>query len=236
MSGRLAANYALGKIFPWLQNMKKSIIFALLIVLASFGVSAYFYPQTPETVASHWNINGEANGYMSKFWGLFLMPIVSLAMLLFFWVIPKIDPLKPNIEKFRKYFDAFIVVFLLFFLYVHLLTVVWNLGARFNMVQFMSPAFGVLFYCCGVLLEKAQRNWFIGIRTPWTISNEEVWDKTHRLAGKLFKIAGIIALGGLILPDAAFYLVIFPILFFSLYITVYSYWEYKNISRKHKNL
>ena len=125
---------------------------------------------------------------------------------------------------------------MVFFLYVHLLTAAWNLGARFNMVQFMSPAFSVLFYCCGVLLEKAQRNWFIGIRTPWTISNEEVWGKTHRLAGKLFKIAGIIALGGLILPDAAFYLVIFPILLFSLYITVYSYWEYKNISRKHKNL
>jgi len=236
LSGCLAANYALGKIFPWPKNMKKSIIFALLIVLASFGASAYFYPQMPETVASHWDINGEVNGYMSKFWGLFLMPIISLAIFLFFLAIPKIDPLKPNIEKFRKYFDAFIVVFLLFFLYVHLLTVVWNLGVRFNMAQLMSPAFGVLFYYCGVLMEKAQRNWFIGIRTPWTISNEEVWDKTHRLAGKLFKITGIIALGGLVLPGAAFYLVIFPILFFSLYITVYSYWEYKNISRKHKNL
>jgi len=212
--------------------MKKSIIFALLIVLASFGASAYFYPQMPETVASHWDINGEANGYMSKFWGLFLMPIISLAIFLFFLAIPKIDPLKSNIEKFRKYFDAFIVVFLLFFLYVHLLTVVWNLGVGFNMAQLMSPAFGVLFYYCGVLMEKAKQNWFIGFRTPWTISSAEVWDKTHRAGGALFKISGIIALGGLILPASAFYLVIFPILFFSLYITVYSYWEYKNTARK----
>ena len=212
--------------------MKKSIIFALLIVLASFGASAYFYPQMPETVASHWDINGEANGYMSKFWGLFLMPIISLAIFLFFLAIPKIDPLKSNIEKFRKYFDAFIVVFLLFFLYVHLLTVVWNLGVGFNMAQLMSPAFGVLFYYCGVLMEKAKQNWFIGFRTPWTISSAEVWDKTHRVGGALFKISGIIALGGLILPAVAFYLVIFPILFFSLYITVYSYWEYKNTARK----
>lgn len=232
MSGCLAANYALGKIFPWPKNMKKSIIFALLIVLASFGASAYFYPQMPETVASHWDINGEVNGYMSKFWGLFLMPIISLAIFLFFLAIPKIDPLKSNIEKFRKYFDAFIVVFLLFFLYVHLLTVVWNLGVGFNMAQLMSPAFGVLFYYCGVLMEKAKQNWFIGFRTPWTISSAEVWDKTHRAGGALFKISGIIALGGLILPAVAFYLVIFPILFFSLYITVYSYWEYKNTARK----
>lgn len=232
MSGCLAANYALGKIFPWPQNMKKSIIFALLIVLASFGASTYFYPQMPETVASHWDINGEVNGYMSKFWGLFLMPIISLAIFLFFLAIPKIDPLKSNIEKFRKYFDAFIVVFLLFFLYVHLLTVVWNLGVGFNMAQLMSPAFGVLFYYCGVLMEKAKQNWFIGFRTPWTISSAEVWDKTHRAGGALFKISGIIALGGLILPAVAFYLVIFPILFFSLYITVYSYWEYKNTARK----
>lgn len=212
--------------------MKKSIIFALLIVLASFGASTYFYPQMPETVASHWDINGEVNGYMSKFWGLFLMPIISLAIFLFFLAIPKIDPLKSNIEKFRKYFDAFIVVFLLFFLYVHLLTVVWNLGVGFNMAQLMSPAFGVLFYYCGVLMEKAKQNWFIGFRTPWTISSAEVWDKTHRAGGALFKISGIIALGGLILPAVAFYLVIFPILFFSLYITVYSYWEYKNTARK----
>lgn len=232
MSGCLAANYALGKIFPWPKNMKKSIIFALLIVLASFGASTYFYPQMPETVASHWDINGEVNGYMSKFWGLFLMPIISLAIFLFFLAIPKIDPLKSNIEKFRKYFDAFIVVFLLFFLYVHLLTVVWNLGVGFNMAQLMSPAFGVLFYYCGVLMEKAKQNWFIGFRTPWTISSAEVWDKTHRAGGALFKISGIIALGGLILPAVAFYLVIFPILFFSLYITVYSYWEYKNTARK----
>lgn len=232
MSGCLAANYALGKIFPWPKNMKKSIIFALLIVLASFGASTYFYPQMPETVASHWDINGEVNGYMSKFWGLFLMPIISLAIFLFFLAIPKIDPLKSNIEKFRKYFDAFIVVFLLFFLYVHLLTVVWNLGVGFNMAQLMSPAFGVLFYYCGVLMEKAKQNWFIGFRTPWTISSAEVWDKTHRVGGALFKISGIIALGGLILPAVAFYLVIFPILFFSLYITVYSYWEYKNTARK----
>jgi len=212
--------------------MKKNIIFASLIILASFGVSAYFYPQMPETVASHWDINGDVNGYMSKFWGLFLMPILSLAIFLFFLIIPKIDPLKSNIEKFRKYFDAFIAIFLLFFLYVHFLTVVWNLKAGFNMIQFMSPAFAVLFYYCGVLMEKAERNWFIGFRTPWTISNEQVWDKTHRLGGKLFKIAGIIALGGLILPEAAFSLVIFPILFFSLYITIYSYWEYRNIIRK----
>ncbi len=207
----------------------------LLIILASFAVGAYFYPRMPETVASHWNIDGDVDGYMSKFWGLFLMPIISLAMFFFFILIPKMDPLKANIEKFRNYFDNFIVAILLFFLYVHLLTVAWNLGARFNMIQFMSPAFGLLFYCSGVLIENAKRNWFIGIRTPWTFSSEEVWQKTHKVGGGLFKIAGVIAFGGLILPNLALFLVLFPALFFSIYVVAYSYLEYRKITPAKNN-
>jgi len=212
-----------------LKNMKKSIIIILLIILISFAVGIYLYPQMPEKIASHWNAQGEVDGYMSKFWGLFLMPIISLALFLLFLFIPKIDPLKANIEKFRKYFDYFMVIFFAFLFYLYLLTIAWNLGERFNMIQFLSPAFGTLFFYCGIMIENAKRNWFIGIRTPWTLSNEEVWKKTHDVGGKLFKIAGVIAFGGLILPNLALFLVLFPVLFFTLYVTVYSYLEYKKI-------
>jgi len=61
------------------------------------------------------------------------------------------------------------------------------------MGQMMVPALGILFYYCGILIENAKRNWFIGIRTPWTLSNEKVWERTHKIGGKLFKIAGLIA-------------------------------------------
>ncbi|MCD6528067.1 SdpI family protein [bacterium] len=101
-------------------------------------------------------------------------------------IIPKIDPLKKNLEKFRNYFERFFILLFLFLFYLYLLTIFWNLGLRFYIGQAMIPALAILFYYCGVLLEKAKRNWFIGIRTPWTLSSDEVWDKTHQLGGRLF--------------------------------------------------
>jgi len=159
------------------------------------------------------------------------MPLMSLGLLLLFLVIPKIDPLKQNIEKFRKYFDMFIVLMLGFLFYVYLLTIFWNLGIRFSMTLLMIPAMAALFYYCGILIENAKRNWFIGIRTPWTLSSEKVWEKTHKLGGKLFKSAGIIILLGLVLKGYVLLSVLFPVIFFiifvSFYLIVYSYVEYQ---------
>ncbi len=182
------------------MKISKYEIAIILIIVVSFAVGAYFYPQMPERIASHWNEQGQVDGYMSKFWGLFLMPFISIGMALLLVFIPRIDPLKANIEKFRKYFDGFIVLIVLFLFYLYLLTIFWNLGARFDMGQVLAPALGVLFYYCGVLVGKTKRNWFVGIRTPWTLSSDTVWDKTHKLGAKLFKVAGIIALCGVIIP------------------------------------
>ncbi len=212
--------------------MKKSAIIISLIILASFAVGIYLYPQMPGKMVSHWGFNGEANGYMSKFWGLFLMPIVSLAMFLFLIFIPKIDPLRANIEKFRKYFDSFIIFIILFFFYIYLLTIFWNLGARFDMNQAIAPAFGILFYYCGVLVESSKRNWFIGIRTPWTLSSDEVWDKTHKVGGKLFKIAGIVSFLGLLFPRLAFFFILVPVIFATIFSVIYSYFEYRKILKR----
>ncbi len=79
----------------------------------------------------------------------------------------------------------------------------------------------------GVMMENAKRNWFIGIRTPWTMSSDSVWNKTHAIGGKLFKISGGIAFLGVLFPDYAFFLVIAPIILSALYVTAYSYFEYK---------
>lgn len=206
--------------------MKKINILALVIIIISFVIGIYFYSQMPETVASHWNERGEVNGYMPKFWGLFLMPIISIVLFFLFLLIPKIDPLKENINKFRKYFDKFILLIIVFLFYIYLLTIFWNLGGIFNMALFMTPPMGVLFYYAGVLIENAKRNWFIGIRTPWTLSSDNVWDKTHKLGGKLFKIGGIITVLGAFFPKYSFYF-IFPIFLISIYLVVYSYLEHK---------
>ena len=207
--------------------MKKNKIIILGIISLSFIIAIYVYPQMPEKMASHWNTQGEVDNYMSKFWSLFLMPIISIGLFLLFILIPKIDPLKENIEKFRKYFDGFIVLIMIFLFYVYLLTIFWNIGIRFNMTQFMMPALGILFYYCGILVENAKRNWFIGIRTPWTLSNEKVWDKTHKIGGKLFKVTGIIAFLGIFLPKYAIFFVIIPVISVAVYTIIYSYFEHQ---------
>ena len=118
-------------------------------------------------------------------------------------------------------------VIILFLLYIYLISIFWNLGFSFNMGKILAPALGILFYYIGVLLEKAKRNWFIGIRTPWTLSDDSVWEKTHKIGGKLFKIAGLIALLSVLLPARILYLTLVPALAASLFLVVYSYFKYR---------
>jgi len=168
---------------------------------------------------------------MPKFWALFLMPLISLGLLALFLAIPKIDPLRKNIQSFRNYFDNFILLIFAFLLYIHAITLWWNLGYRFNFVAAIVPALGLLFYYVGVLLQHAKQNWFIGIRTPWTLSNDMVWDKTHQLGGKLFKITGVIAVFGAFAGTYAFLFFIIPVVAATLFTTVYSYVLYRKLGR-----
>ncbi|MFH0847058.1 MAG: DUF1648 domain-containing protein [Chloroflexota bacterium] len=210
----------------------KSLAVIIAIILISLVLAIYLYPRMPEPMASHWNARGEVDGYMSKFWGLFLMPIMSIGMALLFVFLPKIDPLRANIEEFRGYYHLFVTLIILFMFYIYLLTLFWNLGKRFDMIQLLSPAFAILFYYAGVLIEKSKRNWFIGIRTPWTLSSDRVWDKTHALGGKLFKLIGVISLSGLILPASAFFYIFFiSVIGVTLFTLVYSYLEYRKEAR-----
>ncbi|MFC1612314.1 SdpI family protein [Patescibacteria group bacterium] len=204
-----------------------TLMTAVFIILISIIVGIYIYPELPEQVASHWNAKGEVDGHISKFWGAFLMPIVMAGMLLLFYLIPKIDPLKKNVKKFRKYFDGFILMMLIFFLYIYLLTLFWNVGYRFDLGSMMMPAIGILFFYLGVMMKHSKRNWFIGIRTPWTLSSDKVWDKTHKVGGRLFKIAGILALIGIFFQKHSLWFVLIPIIVFSVYTVIYSYFEYK---------
>lgn len=207
--------------------MRKSEIVTILIILFSFAIGICLYPKMPIDMASHWNAQGQVDGYVSKFWGLFLLPIISLGLFFLFILIPKIDPLKANIEKFRKYFDGFVILIILFLFYLYLLTIFWNFGVQFSMNQVLPPAFSILFFYCGILIEKVKRNWFIGIRTPWTLSNDKVWERTHKIGGKLFKVVGIIAFLGIIFPNYAFFLILFPVIAVSIYTVIYSYLEYR---------
>ena len=209
------------------MNMRRSEIIMLGIALLSFVIGVYYYPQMPEQMASHWNARGQVDGYLSKFWGLFLMPVTLVGLALLFMAIPRIDPLRENIEKFRKYYDGFVILFMLFMVVVYVQTLLWNIGIRISLNAFLPIAAGIMFIGAGILVENARRNWFIGIRTPWTLSSDRVWDKTHRMGGKLFKSAGVIAIVGIFFHSYAVYFVLVPALLVAAYTVVYSYLEYK---------
>ena len=209
------------------MKTKNIQILIIGLILVSFLIGAYLYPYMPEKMASHWDANGSVDGYMPKLWGLFLLPAISAILFLAFMLIPKIDPLKGNIEKFRGHFDVFILLLFVFLFYVHMLTMLWNLSYRFNIIQLLAPAFGLLIYYAGIMMENAKQNWFIGVRTPWTLSSEVVWDKTNKLAGKLFKVAGVLAAMGLIFPKYAIFLILVPVILAAVYPIIYSYQKYQ---------
>lgn len=209
------------------MNFKKTEIAMLLCVLSAFALSAYFHAEMPESMASHWNARGEADGYTSKFWGLFSTPLILFAIMLLFIVIPRIDPLKANYAKFRPYFDGLFLALAAFMLVVQVQLILWNTGTHISPNRILPIPLGLLFFYVGILCEHAKMNWFVGIRTPWTLSNEKVWDKTHHLGGKLFKLAGAVAVLGVFFEKLAMFFVVAPLLLVAVYTVIYSYIAYQ---------
>jgi uncharacterized membrane protein len=209
--------------------MTKGEIAGLVILAVSLIVAAVCYPKMPELMASHWNAAGEVDGHASRLAGLLLAPIVIAVMWLLFVAIPRIDPLKKNIARFRGIFDWFIVVMLLFVLSIEAQVVLWNLNVKLPPWATMPIALGFLFLFVGLLLGKAKRNYFIGIRTPWTLASDVVWDKTHRLGSRLFMISGGIALLGVLFGRYAGIFILVPVLVSTAVVVVYSYAEYARL-------
>lgn len=212
------------------MTTKTTSIMTLTLIAIAIIAGVLLWNQLPEQMASHWNASDEVDGYISKFWGMFLMPLVTLGMFALFITLPNIDPLKANIASFRSAFNLFIVLITAFLLYIHGLTLAWNLGYQsFKMSTMMLPFLGILFIFIGYLLRQAKRNFFIGIRTPWTLSSDSVWDKTHQLGSVLFMLSGALAFAGSFFGGTiAFWLLFVPLLGSTLFLVIYSYVLYRN--------
>ena len=203
------------------------VVFVLIAVATLAGL--LLWNRLPDQMASHWNVQDQVDGYVSKFWGVFLLPLITLGLCLLFLAIPAIDPLKANIALFRPAFNLFIVLIVAFMLYVHGLSLAWNLGyTGFKMSGAMLPAIGLLFVFIGFMMRQARRNFFIGIRTPWTLSSDTVWNETHRIGAVLFMISGVLAfIGGFFGGMTAFWLMLMPIIGSTVFLLVYSYLLYR---------
>ena len=169
-----------------------------------------------------------ANGYGSKFIGFFLVPIMSELMLPFMLALPRLEP-AGGIREYQGSYEWFVAGFTAFIAHVHGLTLAWNLGWKLDMMRMLAPALGALFYGIGVMMGSARYNWFVGVRMLWTLSSEEVWERTHKLGGRMFKACGVAALlGTLAWGWLALLLTVALALVAGIYLTYYSYTEYRS--------
>jgi uncharacterized membrane protein len=206
--------------------MRKWIPF--LIVAASVLASAIVYPKLPTTIPTHWDMLGRPNGWSSRVWGAWVMPIFLLATWVLFLVLPRIDPRGSNYAKFGDAFEAIIDSIMLFILGLHLLILRAALGYPVAIERVVPFGIGVLLVVIGNLLPRARPNWFVGIRTPWTLSSDRVWEKTHRIGGRLFVVGGLlIIIAAFVVPRFAQFVLIAVVTLSTGFVLIYSYLAWK---------
>ena len=197
------------------------------VVALSVVASLLAAPELPQEVAVHWNAAGEADGFMPAWAAMAFLPAVAALLLGVLAVAPRFDPLRENIRQFQSTYDWLAVTVVGLLAYVHGVVLLVNTGYSFDIFQAFAPGIAALYLAVGFVLDRARQNWVVGIRTPWTLSDEQVWDETHERAGALFKGTGLVALGAVALPQYGIYFVVAPAVAVSLYATVYSYLAFR---------
>lgn len=211
-----------------LYDQKEILPIVLIIIITAIG--AYLYPQLPELVPSHWGINGEIDGWMSRNFAVFFFPSLIMVLYLLMSFLPLMDPHKSNIESFAGWYFWFKVAFVFFMGSLYLMTLCAGLGYKVNVGRYVTLGIAVLFAFIGLALPKMKKNYMIGIRLPWTLHSETVWNKTHKFGGRLFLALAVIVAIASFLPGAWTFGVLLGGIFLLLAILVwYSYSEYRKL-------
>jgi uncharacterized membrane protein len=142
----------------------------------------------------HWNIQGEADRFGSKEEALLFAPAIAALLTLIFVFLPLFDPRRANIAASYKFWNATAIGAVALLAYIHVLMVLAALGRPIDITGYLVPALALLFIVIGNYISKTRSNFFAGVRTPWTLSSDYSWNKTHRLAGLLFVGAGLAGL------------------------------------------
>lgn len=164
----------------------------LLLIGAMFAAALWAWPKLPDRLPVHWNIHGEVDGWGNKFMGLLFVPLIVLAIYMLMVIVPRFDPGKANYQSFQKVYGIIRVAIVAYMSAVYAAMMYAAFGHKVNMASVVLPLVGVLFIILGNFLSKIRPNWFVGVRTPWTLSSQLSWDKTHRLAGWLFILMGFL--------------------------------------------
>lgn len=185
--------------------------------------------QVPAEIPSHWNISGEVDGY-AKPW---VFPLILVGVYLLMLVVPRIDPRKQNYDIFSRSYYLIRIGIMTFLSLIFGISIAVSTGIDFPMNRVVVMAVLALISFMGNYLGTIRTNWFIGIRTPWTLENEQVWRKTHLLAGRFWFWGGLLGiLLMFVLPATLFFgLLIAIVVIISLIPILYSYFLHKNLTK-----
>jgi uncharacterized membrane protein len=171
------------------------VLMALDVV---FGLHAW--SRMPARVPIHWGASGEVNGWGPAWVNAFVLPGIAVFVYLLFLYIPLIDPSRRNYAAFEGALRGLRFLLVGFLVFVHLLVVAASMGFDVKMDVALRAALALLVAGFGTRLGRLKPNWFFGIRTPWTLANAEVWERTHRFAGVLWTIGGLLLVPCALLP------------------------------------
>ena len=179
--------------------MKKRWL-GFMFAVAALIFSAVVYNRLPAEVPTHFNMAGEPDDWAGRIWAAFMMPVMGMVMYGLFHVFPRISPRRQNFERFEDTYWLIANATIAFLSALHVLVLGRALGWPIDITSAMLLGVGGMFMVIGNVLPRTRSNWWIGIRTPWTMESENVWRATHRLAGKTFMLGGAITIVGAILP------------------------------------
>lgn len=177
------------------MNQKRTLSIGGAIVLLTAVYSGIRYRQLPDQMPVHFNAMGQVDRYGSKLEAVAVMPIVMLVLMAVLLALPRMLPEGKRVDPFQKAYDTVVIVVIGFMACVHFMILNPGLlGTGMGQVKFMMVAMSVLFIVLGNMMGKTERNYIMGIRTPWTLESDEVWHRTHRLGGQLMVGAGLVCL------------------------------------------
>lgn len=178
--------------------------FGILVAAVTAAISVWAYPRLPPTVATHWGLDGTPDGYSSRLMAVSIMPLVLVFMTVIFNVLPKVDPRRENYARFLSSYWLIANAVIVFLLVAHAMIIASGLGFDVKIDRLMPLGVGLLFVFLGNYLTRVEPNWFVGIRTPWTLSSDSVWRRTHRTGGWLMVIGGLVLAASAFVPRPAF--------------------------------
>ena len=164
----------------------------IVLIAAMFAAAALMWPSAPAQIPMHWDFSGQVDRYGGKFEGLFGLPLLALGIYLAMRYLPRVDPGRANYARFGGAYAALRIGILCLMAAVYALVLVSVEKVPIDVSRIVPVLVGALFVLVGTLLGKIRPNWFVGIRTPWTISSKVSWVRTHRLGGWLFIAQGLL--------------------------------------------